>query len=295
MEAFSLYYQSQVSILGPVGYGPTTLPLRHSDLLIYNWRSIYLFINRKFCALGTWSETEPRPKMMASTPCNTIQLTLARIPNSSTSPSSCGSTRLSCQFLGTRKRLTWFRPSGVGPSSCGSRATCWFKFGKNGVDAEGAGIYGSQSREDFDRDDVEQSIQECFEWISEDISLIREESRREQFTNISYTLIIFCVTVMGRSRMRIEIPGSGKYFNYMGMLAVEGTYDKMNALLSQNIHPVDILLMMAASEGDKPKIEELLRAGAKYTVQDSDGRTALDRAASEEIRDFILEFSVKKA
>ncbi|KAB2019173.1 hypothetical protein E1A91_D08G282600v1 [Gossypium mustelinum] len=27
-------YQSQVSILGPVGYGPTTLPLRHSDLLM---------------------------------------------------------------------------------------------------------------------------------------------------------------------------------------------------------------------------------------------------------------------
>jgi hypothetical protein len=25
-------YQSQVSILGPVGYGPTTLPLRHSDV-----------------------------------------------------------------------------------------------------------------------------------------------------------------------------------------------------------------------------------------------------------------------
>ncbi|KAH9287905.1 hypothetical protein KI387_032022, partial [Taxus chinensis] len=24
-------YQSEVSILGPVGYGPTTLPLRHSD------------------------------------------------------------------------------------------------------------------------------------------------------------------------------------------------------------------------------------------------------------------------
>ncbi|KAK4584850.1 hypothetical protein RGQ29_022506 [Quercus rubra] len=29
-----LLYQSQVSILGPVGYGPTTLPLRHSDLLM---------------------------------------------------------------------------------------------------------------------------------------------------------------------------------------------------------------------------------------------------------------------
>ena len=27
----SLDYQSEVPILGPVGYGPTTLPLRHSD------------------------------------------------------------------------------------------------------------------------------------------------------------------------------------------------------------------------------------------------------------------------
>lgn len=53
----------------------------------------------------------------------------------------------------------------------------------------------------------------------------------------------------------------------MGMLAVEGTYDKMEALLNQNIHPVDILLMMAASEGDRPKIEELLKAGADYTVK----------------------------
>ncbi|GAB2230589.1 hypothetical protein Droror1_Dr00014863 [Drosera rotundifolia] len=118
--------------------------------------------------------------------------------------------------------------------------TCWFRFGKNGVDAEGAGIYGSQSRDDFDRDDVEQ------------------------------------------------------YFNYMGMLAVEGSYDKMEALLDQNIHPVDILLMMAASEGDKPKIEELLRAGATYTVKDANGRTALDRA-DDEIKDFILNFQKQKA
>lgn len=86
-----------------------------------------------------------------------------------------------------------------------------------------------------------------------------------------------------------------QYFNYMGMLAVEGSYDKMEILLNQNIHPVDILLMMASSEGDKPKIEELLRAGANYDVKDSDGRTALDRAASDEIKEFILGFSVKNA
>lgn len=86
-----------------------------------------------------------------------------------------------------------------------------------------------------------------------------------------------------------------QYFNYMGMLAVEGTYDKMEALLNQNIHPVDILLMMAASESDKPKIEELLRAGADYTVKDSEGLSALAKAASDEIKDFILGFSVQKA
>lgn len=80
----------------------------------------------------------------------------------------------------------------------------------------------------------------------------------------------------------------------MGMLAVEGSYDKMEALLNQNIHPVDILLMLAASEGDKPKIEELLRAGAKYDVKDADGRTALDRVANDEIKELILGFSVRK-
>ncbi|KAM7492690.1 hypothetical protein LguiA_035611 [Lonicera macranthoides] len=178
---------------------------------------------------------------MASVPC-TMQFTFSSRPLNSSSSSSCGSNpSLSSRFLGIPKRVGWLRPtSKLGPSN-GYRITCWFKFGKNGVDAEGAGIYGSQTRDDFDRDDVEQ------------------------------------------------------YFNYMGMLAVEGTYDKMEALLSQKIHPVDILLMMAASEGDLPKIEELLRAGANYTVKDKDGRTAVDRAVSDETKDFILGFSVQKA
>ncbi|GER39252.1 ankyrin repeat family protein [Striga asiatica] len=148
--------------------------------------------------------------------------------------------KLNCAFLGSAVRVGCRARPRLGPSR-GLRIRCWFRFGKNGVDAEGAGIYGSQGRDDFDRDDVEQ------------------------------------------------------YFNYMGMLAVEGSYDKMEALLNQNIHPVDILLLMAASEGDKPKIEELIRAGADYTVKDVQGRTALDRAANDEIKDFILSFSVQKA
>lgn len=120
-----------------------------------------------------------------------------------------------------------------GVAQGGARLTAWFKFGKNGLDAEGAGIYGSQGREDFDRDDVEQ------------------------------------------------------YFNYMGMLAAEGSYDKMEALLDTGIHPVDILLLLAASEGDRPKIQELLRAGANASVKDGEGRTALDRAVDDEIRTLI--------
>ncbi|KAJ4827347.1 hypothetical protein Tsubulata_003304 [Turnera subulata] len=172
---------------------------------------------------------------MASIPCTTQLLFASKPLKSATSV-----PKFSSQLLGIQSKNAQLTPCRIGPSH-GSRTKCgFFKFGKNGVDAEGAGIYGSQGRDDFDRDDVEQ------------------------------------------------------YFNYMGMLAVEGTYDKMEALLNQDIHPVDILLMLAASEGDKPKLEELLRAGAKYTVKDADGRTALDRA-NEEIKDFILGYSAQKA
>eukprot|EP00244_Chara_vulgaris_P000815 TRINITY_DN1139_c0_g2_i1.p1 TRINITY_DN1139_c0_g2~~TRINITY_DN1139_c0_g2_i1.p1 ORF type:complete len:205 (-),score=42.89 TRINITY_DN1139_c0_g2_i1:457-1071(-) len=125
------------------------------------------------------------------------------------------------------------RVSRLGPSG-GSKWDALFKFGKFGFSSEDAGMYGSQGRDDYGRDDVEQ------------------------------------------------------YFNYTGMLAVEGTYNKMYALLDKEIHPVDILLLFAATEGDRPKIQELLRAGARIDVQDVDGRTAVDRAADEEIKQIIL-------
>uniref|UniRef100_A0A2P2LK76 Uncharacterized protein MANES_03G127000 n=1 Tax=Rhizophora mucronata TaxID=61149 RepID=A0A2P2LK76_RHIMU len=85
----------------------------------------------------------------STTPC-TIHLGFAcRTLNSP----SC-MPKLASQFLGVRSKV---RPLRIGPSN-GSRATCWFKFGKNGVDADGAGIYGRQTRDDFDRDDVEQVL-----------------------------------------------------------------------------------------------------------------------------------------
>lgn len=55
------------------------------------------------------------------------------------------------------------------------------------------------------------------------------------------------------------------------MLAAEGTYDKMEQLLGQGAHPVDILLLLAASEGDTGKIEELLRAGARCVAGNRTG------------------------
>lgn len=73
------------------------------------------------------------------------------------------------------------------------------------------------------------------------------------------------------------------------MLASEGSYDKMEQMLATGTHAVDILLMMAASEGDIRKIEELVRAGARADVKDLDGRTALDRACDDEVRRMIEE------
>jgi len=96
----------------------------------------------------------------------------------------------------------------------GNRVVALFNFVKKlRTDSQSAGIYGSQKREDYDRDDVEH------------------------------------------------------YFNYTGMLAVEGTYDRLNQLLESGVEPVDLLLLMACAEGDKPKIEELLMAGARADVK----------------------------
>ncbi|KAG6535091.1 protein LHCP TRANSLOCATION DEFECT-like [Zingiber officinale] len=78
-----------------------------------------------------------------------------------------------------------------------------------------------------------------------------------------------------------------QYFTHMRMA------ENIQALLNLDVHPVDILLMLAASNGDVPKIEELMRAGARYDVRDADGRTALDRASTnDQIKELILGYSV---
>ncbi|CAO2835941.1 unnamed protein product [Amaranthus hypochondriacus] len=88
---------------------------------------------------------------MASISCS-IQL-----PINSRSSSSCLQPVLNLRngFLGIPRNscgpnLKYSSTNKLGPSN-GGRVKCWFRF-----NAESAGVYGSQSRDDFDRDDVEQ-------------------------------------------------------------------------------------------------------------------------------------------
>ncbi|CAK9866229.1 unnamed protein product [Sphagnum jensenii] len=179
----------------------------------------------------------------AATPSTAGRSVEGRCRSCCSSSSSSSDLRSSFVLAGGRRRACGAsarKQLGL-PQGGSSRVTAWFKFGDNGMDAKGAGIYGSQGRDDFDREDVAQ------------------------------------------------------YFNYMGMLATEGSYDKMDALLEQGIHAVDALLLLAATEADRPKIQELLEAGARCDVKDLDGKTALDRAADDEIRELILAGAVATA
>lgn len=74
-----------------------------------------------------------------------------------------------------------------------------------------------------------------------------------------------------------------QYFNYMGFLATEGTYDRMEAMLNSGLHPIDVILLLACSENDTPKVQEILRAGADPTVKGLDGKTPLELADKPEL------------
>lgn len=82
------------------------------------------------------------------------------------------------------------------------------------------------------------------------------------------------------------------YFMYMGMLASEGTYDRCEAMLASGIHPCDLLLLMACTEGDDGKVNELLEAGADPNVKDMDGRTPMELAAKEEVKELLRKFMI---
>lgn len=83
------------------------------------------------------------------------------------------------------------------------------------------------------------------------------------------------------------------YFNYTGRLAVEQNYDTFEKYLDDGMHPVDVLLLWASEEGDAPKVEEVLQAGADVSVKDLKGQTPLDLASNDEVK-ALLETAVAK-
>lgn len=84
-----------------------------------------------------------------------------------------------------------------------------------------------------------------------------------------------------------------QYFNYTGRLAVEQTYDSFNAYVESGAHPVDVILVWSSEEGDLPKVEEVLAAGADPTFRDLNGKTASELALNDEIKQAIAAAAVK--
>ena len=78
-----------------------------------------------------------------------------------------------------------------------------------------------------------------------------------------------------------------QYFNYTGRLAVEQTYDTFNKYLKEGTHPIDVILLWAAEEGDVSKVGEVLAAGADTSVKDVNGKSPLDLTKDEEVKQML--------
>jgi hypothetical protein len=63
--------------------------------------------------------------------------------------------------------------------------------------------------------------------------------------------------------------------------------DPLFVLPAPGLDPVDVLLLMAASENDTPKVEELLAAGANINIADNKGKSPLDLASKQEVKDLL--------
>lgn len=94
--------------------------------------------------------------------------------------------------------------------------------------------------------------------------------------------------VTTKSRSDFDMQEVEDYFNYMGMLAAEGNYDSLDVLMESGLEPVDLLLLMACSEDDFPKVEEVLGAGANVGVKNpADGKTPIEMCTKEEIKELL--------
>ena len=95
----------------------------------------------------------------------------------------------------------------------------------------------------------------------------------------------------GPSRADYDEQEVDDYFNYMGMLASDGNYDRLEEYKSTGLECVDLLLLMASSEDDTPKVEELLEAGADVNATNEKvygGKKAIDLCSKDEIKQLLM-------
>lgn len=92
----------------------------------------------------------------------------------------------------------------------------------------------------------------------------------------------------GECRSDFEYQDADDYFNCMGMLAAEGTYDRLDAWVDAGVDPVDMILLMACQENDYSKVEEVLSAGANSLIQDPrNGKSPKDLCTDDEIKSLL--------
>ncbi|GAB4824046.1 hypothetical protein N2152v2_011092 [Parachlorella kessleri] len=89
------------------------------------------------------------------------------------------------------------------------------------------------------------------------------------------------------SRACYKVEDAKDYYTITGIYAVQGNYDLFDTMVATGSDPVDLILLMACSEGDDGKVEECLKSGAHPDTVDHEGRSALDIATKDEIKDLL--------
>lgn len=97
------------------------------------------------------------------------------------------------------------------------------------------------------------------------------------------------------SRECYTVEEAKEYYTITGIYAVEGSYDLFDKMIASGADPVDLVLLMACSEGDDGKVEECLKSGAHPDAKDHEGRSALEIATKDEIKEMLQEALAARA
>jgi len=109
-----------------------------------------------------------------------------------------------------------------------------------------------------------------------------------------------------RGRDTYDTSDVEQYYNFMGILAGTGNYDRLDELIGKTTYGpgdmpgpggmdcVDALMFLAAGEGDYVKLEEVLKAGANVKAVDkTTGKTAQDCTTNDQCLALFKQFSPK--